>query len=166
MSVEVVDDNLSIIVLSCCQSAKYGDKKLADAHSDGAPEQQRTPAPFVEEHETRDGGNYIDARCDHGDGEGVVDSRVEEILRAVVENKVNPWLNVSTKDNRTTRVQTCQLLESLQTHASQLPLEHCSPETVEVAGSAETHLVLMVGLDLLQFILNSRVVLWQPPKSS
>lgn len=66
------------------------------------------------------------------DDEGLADTRVLKVLGAIVEDEVD----------------TSELLESLETHAGELALEHGAAEAVDVAGSALGHLVVVVGLDL------------------
>ncbi len=85
----VVHDDVAGAVLARAGRAEHGDDELADAHADGAEEEQRAAAPCVGCVEPGDGGYDVDGRGDEGDGEGVGDARVEEVLRAVVEDEVD-----------------------------------------------------------------------------
>lgn len=82
------------------------------------------------------------------DDKAIGDTRVEEVLRAVVENEVD----------------SCELLQRLETHAGKLSLEHLPSEAIDIAGFSETHLELVVCTNFGQLRLDSRMVRGQTPQ--
>lgn len=69
--------------------ADDGDDEFAKAHSDGAEEEKWAATPFLNEHETGEGGDYVDEIGGQADEEGVVDSAALKELSSIVENKVD-----------------------------------------------------------------------------
>lgn len=143
-----MDDDAAGGVLAggCC--AEDGDEELGDAHADGAPEEDGAAAPFLDGVEAREGGGDVNAVGDEADDEGVLEAGVLEELGAVVEDEVDAG----------------ELLQGLQAAAGQQALEDVALEAVDVAGFAEAELVLVVGLDLGQFLADGRVVGRQAPE--
>jgi hypothetical protein len=138
----VVDDDDAVGVLAGGGGADNGDDELRDAHAHGTPEEDGAATPFFDGVEARQGGADVDAVGDETDGEGVLEAGVLEELGAIVENEVDAG----------------ELLQGLQAAASQEPLEQVALEAVEVGGFAKTKLILVVGLDLGQFLADGRVI--------
>lgn len=139
----VLDEDVAVFTLACGQGAADGDDELRDTHADGAGEEERATAPFVNGQEAGDGGDDVDGGGDHGNGEAAGDARVLEIPRAVVEDEV---------DAR-------ELLECLQSHAGELALQDRGLEAVPVGGLADAALKVQVGLDLAELRDDDRVSL-------
>lgn len=57
---------------------------------------------------------------------------------------------------------TSELLKGLNSHSGECPLEHATSEAVSIAGFAEAHLIVVVGLDLPKLVLDRWVVRGQP----
>ena len=58
-------------------------------------------------------------------------------------------------------VDTSQLLECLKTHSGQEPLKHATADAVHIPTSSHLSLILVIGLDLVQFLNQDRVVNWE-----
>lgn len=116
--------------------------KLADSHTDSAKEQELSSAPSVDQVQTGESGGDVDAGGDQTDGETVADTRVIEEGSSVVEDEVD----------------TSQLLKSLKTTTGGETLTKVALEAVDVAGLSEGQFVLVVGSDLSQLGLDSRVI--------
>lgn len=84
-------------VLSGREGSGHGDDELCGTHADSTGKQHRTTTPFIREIEARNGRADVNGRCDHADDEGLADTRILEVLGAVVEDEVDA----------------CKLLESL-----------------------------------------------------
>ena len=91
-------------------------------------------------------GHHVDGGGDHRDDEGVADARVLEVLGSVVKDEVD----------------TRQLLQGLDAHASELSLAHSATEAVDVAGLPEGELELVIGFNLPKFLRNGWVVFGEP----
>lgn len=135
---KVVDDDVSSRILTGRGRAEHGNEELTDAHADGTPEEQGSATELLYSPETGQGGSHVDARRNHGDGEGVLDTRVLKVLGSVVEDEVD----------------TGELLEGLDSHSRELTLEHLSLEAIEVARLSDAHLEVVVRLDLVQLGLD------------
>ena len=66
------------------RDADDGDDVLADAHADGAEQEQRTSSPLLDQVQTREGRDDVDDVDDEGRREGVLDAGILEELGAVV----------------------------------------------------------------------------------
>lgn len=115
---------------------------MPDAHSDGTPQEKRTATEFINSPQTGKGGHNVDDGGDDGNGEGILNTGVLEVLCSVVEDEVNSR----------------ELLESLSGHSSELTFEHRPTEAVDIACLAKTELIFVIGTDLPQFCGNGRVV--------
>lgn len=130
----IVHDDYAIRILAGTQGSAHGHDELTDAHAHSAPEEQGTTAKLVHGPQSGNGGDNVDDRRNHLNDEGILDTRVQEVLRAVVEDEVD----------------TRELLQSLEAHSGDLALDHVAAEAIQVADLAEAHLVLMVRADFGQ----------------
>lgn len=142
LGVRVVDDDLALVILARRQGSEHRDEELADGHADGTAKKEKAAAPPVDSPESREGRDDVDDRSNHLDDEGLAETRVLKVLGAVVEDEVDA----------------SQLLQSLEAHARKLALEHGAAEAVDVAGGSDAHLVVVVGLDLGNLVVDGGVV--------
>jgi hypothetical protein len=160
---EVEYEDVAVAVLARRSCAKDRDKKLADTHSNPTEEKERAAAPGISCIKTGDGGHNVDAGGDESDGKSVGDAGVEEVLSAVVKDEIDSWARGSVKHRKAScGILTSQLLQRLNAHACQLPLQHAAAETIEIAGLANAHLELVACLDLGKLIPDGIVVVRQP----
>lgn len=129
-------------VVCTSNGADNRNDELGDGHTNGTKQEKVTATPLVGEVKTRDCGNSVDARRNHGDDKGVPDARVLEEGGSVVENEVD----------------TSELLEGLKTAASCKTLAKVALEAVDVTSLAQSQLVLVVGGDLTKLLNQCRVV--------
>ena len=129
-------------------SADGADDELADQHKTGTPDEQLAAAKLLDAIEGDRGGDDVDQVGDERDEEGVLDARLLEEGGTVVEDEV---------DAR-------QLLEHLQKHADEHAAEVAAgaqaAEAVGPAGLRDGQLVLVVGLDLGQLVLEVVAADW------
>lgn len=129
-------------VLNTSDSTGNSDDELADSHTDGTEEEEVAATPLLDEVETWKGGGDVDARGNHSDNKGVLDTRVLEEGSTIVEDEVD----------------TSELLKRLERTTSCKTLSKVTTEAVGVGGLAERQLVLVVGSDLSQLLNEGRVV--------
>lgn len=137
-----MDDDLSNTVLASGGCSEDSNEELRNTHANSAQEQNRATSPLVNSIQTGDSRADVDTGSNQADNELVLETRVQEELRAVVEDKVD----------------TGQLLQSLEETSSEKTLAKAALEALGVTGRADTHLVFVVGLDLGEFIDDSGVV--------
>ena len=118
------------------------DNELADSHANGSEEQETAATPLLDKPETGEGGNDVDAGCDQGDDESIADTGILEEGSTVVEDKVD----------------TGQLLKSLETATSRETLAKIALEAVEVSSLAEGELVLVVRSNFSKLLNKSGVL--------
>lgn len=75
-------------VVGANNGAGDGDDELAHGHADGAEQEQLAATPLLDEPQTGEGRDDVDAGGDHGDDKGVVDASVLEEGGTVVEDEV------------------------------------------------------------------------------
>jgi hypothetical protein len=142
LRLDVENKNIPVSVLTSRGRAKHGNDKLADTHPDGTPEKKRSSSPVVARVQPREGRHHVDRACDHSNNERITNPTVLEELRAIVKDKVD----------------TRQLLQSLDAHAGKLALAHASAEAIEVRGFSNRQFKLVVGVDLGELVQHGRVV--------
>lgn len=123
-------------------SADDGNDELADGHTSSAEEQKVAATPSLDEVETGKGGTDVDAGRDHGDDEWLGETRTLEVGGTVVEDEVD----------------TGELLQSLETTASDEALENVALEAVKVGGLAQGQLVLVVSSYFAEFLAEGGVI--------
>lgn len=142
LGIHVMHENVTESILGGGGGAEHGNNQLADAHTDGAAQQQGAATPALHGPETGESGDDVDAGHDHLDDKGVADARVGEILGAIVKYKV---------DAR-------QLLQGLQSHTGKLALAHGLAEAVQNAKRlAGDLLLLVVDSNLVELHADRRV---------
>ncbi len=109
-------DDVSCSILASSGCSQNGDQKLGDAHSYSSPEEHGATTPFVNSIQARECRGSIDTVGDQTDDKGVVESRVLEELRAIVEYEVDA----------------SKLLKSLEETSSEQALEEVSLQAVQV----------------------------------
>lgn len=129
-------------VLNTSDSTGNSDDELADSHTDGTEEEEVAATPLLDKVETGKGGADVDARSNHSDNKGVLDTRVLEEGSTIVEDEVD----------------TSELLKRLECATSRKTLSKVTTEAVGVSGLAKRQLVLVVGSDLSQLLDKGRVV--------
>ena len=137
-----MDDDLSKTVLASGGCSEDSNEELRNTHANSAQEQNRATSPLVNSIQTGDSRADVDTGSNQTDNELVLETRVQEELRAVVEDKVD----------------TGQLLQSLEETSSEKTLAKAALEALGVTSRADAHLVFVVGLDLGEFIDDSGVV--------
>jgi hypothetical protein len=142
LSSHVVDDNVSKIILTGGGGSQDGNEKLRDAHANSAHKQDRASSPLVNGIETGNCRTDIDTAGNQTDNKLILEPRVLEELSAVVEDEVNA----------------SQLLKRLEETSSKKTLSKVTLETFDVASASNTHLVLVVCLNLGKFIEQSRII--------
>src|SRR6187402_3627257 len=114
-----------------------------------SPEQEWATSPFIDSIQTRDCGSHIHGTGNHTDHEWVGDTSILEELGAIVEDKVD----------------SSELLESLEETASCKSLPDTALKAVEVCCFAKGEFVLMVGLNFTKLVPDSVVIFWKTAES-
>lgn len=138
----VVDNDISQGILAGCSSSEYGNKKLRHGHANGTYEQDGPSSPLVNSIKTGDIRADEDTAGNQTNDKLILEPRILEKLSAIVENKVD----------------TGQLLKSLEQASSQKTLSKITLETFNVAGTSNAHLVVVVCLDLGKFREQSGII--------
>lgn len=127
-----------------------GDDELADDHAEGTPEEERTTTDLLNGPEGKGGGAHVDNGGDHGEQEGVLDcAELLEEGGTEVEDEVDTspllhHLEGGTEDSAA----------DVGVGVEDVAAEAVEP-AVKVSGVRDDgHLVLVVGLDLVQLELN------------
>jgi hypothetical protein len=137
-----VNDNISQGILAGGGSSKNGNEELRHSHADSTQKQNRTSSPLINSIETGDSRADVHTAGNQTDNKLILESRVLEELGTVVEDKVD----------------TGQLLESLEETSSKKTLSKVTLETLDVAGASNAHLVFMVRTNLGKFRKQGRVI--------
>jgi hypothetical protein len=116
--------------------------------TDGAEEEQVAAAHLLDHVQPREGREDVDAVGDDLDDERVLEVRVLEVLRAVVEDEVDAG----------------QLLQRLEQASRQEALSDGALEALLVARLADALLDVEVGLDLAELLEEGRVIGGQAPE--
>ena len=62
--------------------------------TNGTEHQQRPSSPFLHQVEAGYCRSHVDDIRDHGDGEGILDTRVLEVRCAKIEDEVHAWIGL------------------------------------------------------------------------
>lgn len=157
------DENaLTSEVLSCDAQSDSSDDDLRDGHSGGTLEEEEATSEAVDGPDTGESHNDVDDVGDDGDDEGVPDAAVPEERGTVVEDEVDTNEGESVRGRREGRAKAKrdspgELLERLDSHAGQgaeAVATGATAEAVQVARSSDGALVVKVGGDLSELLVD------------
>lgn len=125
-------------------SAGDSDDEFADAHANGTPDEQRATTELLNGPEGDRGGTDVDDGGDHGDQESVLKADELEEDSGVIKDEVD----------------TSPLLEHLESNTDEdlasvgVALADTALEAANPRDLADLHLVLIIGLDLSELVLD------------
>lgn len=137
-----MNDDIPKGILTGGSCSQNGNKELRHGHADGSQEQDWASSPLVNSVKTGNSRTNIDTAGNQTDNKLILEARVLEELRAVVEDKVDA----------------SQLLESLEQASGEKTLSKATLETLDITGASNAHFVFMVSPDLGNFFKQSGII--------
>lgn len=138
----VMNDNVAQGILAGGGSSQNSNEELRNSHANSSQKQNWASSPLINSIETGDSRADINTASNQTDNKLILKPRVLEELSTVIEDKVD----------------TGQLLESLEETSSKKTFSKVTLETFEITGASNAHLEFMVCADLGKFLKQSRVI--------